>query len=61
MNEEAQKILNRITSKELNDLTPNDIIFLKARRSYLTKEQTGYFAPVLFPKKKAEVKETPAE
>jgi len=39
MNPEAQKKLNEILAKDLSSLTTNDIIFLKARRGYLTPEQ----------------------
>jgi hypothetical protein len=44
--------LSEITQKEIAALTEADIIFLKARRSYLTPEQLETYAPVLEPKKK---------
>ena len=52
MNEEAKKLLEQITKKELSSLPPSDIEFLKARRSYLTKSELEYFKPVIEPKTK---------
>lgn len=43
MNTEARKILERIVKKDIPSLTIGDIIFIKARRSYLTPEQTEKF------------------
>ena len=46
--------LNRIVAKQ--ELTKNDIIFLRARQSYLTKEQQKQFADVLEVEKKKKTK-----
>lgn len=47
MNESARVLLEEITGKEVIDLTANEISFLKARRDYLTKEQSEYYADAL--------------
>lgn len=47
MNEEARKILDSLTKKEIAELTPQDIAFMRARRSYMTKDQKNYYAEVL--------------
>lgn len=47
MNIEAQRHLNAIINKSLHELTPTDIIFLKARRSYLTSDQEERFITIL--------------
>lgn len=39
MDTESQRLFNEITSKDINDLTKDDIAFLKARRLYLTPAQ----------------------
>lgn len=39
MNREAREKLERITSKSPAEITKDDIAFLKARKSYLTREQ----------------------
>ena len=39
MNPEAQKKLNEILAKDISSLTSGDIIFLQARRDYLTDIQ----------------------
>lgn len=49
MNIEAQKQLNAIVTKDLHELTPSDISFLKARRVYLTEEQDEKYMSVLEP------------
>lgn len=49
MNIEAQKKLNSIVTKDLHELTPGDISFLKARRVYLTEEQDEKYISVLEP------------
>lgn len=49
MNPEAQKLLNAIVTKDLHELTPSDISFLKARRVYLTEEQDEKYISVLEP------------
>jgi hypothetical protein len=52
MEKEALEILKKITSKEVYELNSFEIAFLKARRSYLTKEEKEKFAEVLEDKKK---------
>ena len=47
MNNEAQKTLNNILSKEIYTLVPYEIAFLKARRDYLTGEQRERYAEVI--------------
>lgn len=47
MNKEAQIILDRIVALEINALTPDDILFLRARASYLTGDQIHKFESVL--------------
>jgi len=47
MNESAQKTLDRITQKELHALLPSDIVFLRARSSYLTEEQKEFYQSIL--------------
>lgn len=39
MNPEAKEKLERITSKSPTEITKDDISFLKARKSYLTRDQ----------------------
>ena len=52
MNEEARIKLAEITKKEIPALTEHDILFMRARRSYLTQSEKEYYKEVL------EVKET---
>lgn len=47
MDELSQLKFNEITKKEILALTASDIIFLKARRSYLTKAQEEFYSEVL--------------
>lgn len=47
MNKDAQIILNNILKKDLHELTPSDITFLKARQSYLSSTQLLRFSTVL--------------
>lgn len=47
MNPEAQEKLEIIRNKEINSLTPGDIVFLRARRSYLNQEELERFSAVL--------------
>jgi hypothetical protein len=47
MNPKAQKLFDKIVAKDLNTITPQDIVFLKARRDYLTDEQHMKFLDVL--------------
>lgn len=49
--------LDRITAKEIHDLTPADIAFLKARKWYLNDDQLSYFESVLEPPKQLTYKE----
>lgn len=49
MNEEAQKEFDRIVDLSVEELRPSDIIFLKARASYLTEYQREKFQSVLNP------------
>ena len=52
MNPGAQAILDKITSKEIEILTKDDIAFLRAIIDYLTPEKKEKFAKVLnIPKK----------
>lgn len=50
MDERSKERLQIILSKEPAILTKDDIGFLKARRSYLTEEQTQKYQNVLNPK-----------
>lgn len=52
LNPMDQKILNELTSKPASELFPHELAILKARRSYLTKEQEK----AIFGKKKEESK-----
>jgi hypothetical protein len=47
MDELSQKRLAEITAKSPADLTEDDAAFLRARRSYLSKEQCAVFAAAL--------------
>ena len=47
MNKEAQTVLATIVAKDIHELTESDIAFLKARRSYLSKDQKAKYAKVL--------------
>ena len=47
MNPEAKKVLKEILKKEIFELTDFDLDFLRARRSYLTKEQIKIYTEVL--------------
>ena len=60
MNPEAREELDRIVAIEPVALTEYEAGFLRARRDYLTKEQTEVYADVLKAKEvKAEKPETP--
>lgn len=50
-------VLAAITSKNVDSITPGDIEFLKARKSYLTQEQLEKFAFVFGTQKKYTYKE----
>lgn len=54
MNQEAQDILDRVVKKDIVELTPFDIAFLRARRMYLTAEDKEKFKDVLKGKNKKE-------
>jgi len=41
------EILKRITEKEVRELSPDEIVFLKARRDYLSDEEKKKFAEIL--------------
>ena len=47
MNPEAQEILNKILAKSPESLRPDEIAFLKARRSYLKTSQLEEYESVL--------------
>lgn len=47
MNPEAQEKLDGILKRNPESLTPDEVAFLIARRTYLTNEQLRIFAPVL--------------
>jgi len=55
MNPEARIELDRITSKEPEELTIMEIAFLNARRSYLRPEQRMIFKSVLKPTNQEEM------
>ena len=62
MNFEGKEELDRILEIEPNALTETDADFLRARRSYLTKEQSDVYADVLAEKPaKVEKAEKPAK
>lgn len=58
MNPEAQAVLDEILKKDPQNLTTDDIEFLRARSSYLKKSQLDEYDSVLNPKTKPPVKET---
>lgn len=45
MDELAKKTFDSIVSKDISALTQSDIIFLRARQSYLTEEQLKLYSP----------------
>lgn len=47
MNKEAQELLEKILSKPMNELTDNEIAFLKARQSYLKSYQLEDYKEIL--------------
>lgn len=51
MNKEAREILDRLVNRDPEALTTMQIAFLRARHTYLTKEEVKKFKNVLFPKK----------
>ena len=59
MNEEAKKTLKRLLETDVNDLKPWNIAFLKARASYLTKQQRKNYKALL--KKKVKLPKPPAD
>ena len=52
MTEEFLEVLKQITKKDIGSLTKTDIEFLRARKSYLSEEETEKFAEVLSEVKK---------
>lgn len=54
MNTEALELLNKILQKQLHDLTPEDISFLKARRDYLNPVQLSTYKDLIEVKAKQE-------
>lgn len=50
MNDEAKKYLAELLAKSPADITEPEMVFLKARRSYLTEEQLINFGLVESPK-----------
>lgn len=51
MDKESQENLQRILSLSEEELTREDIMFLRARRSYLTKTQVHDYSHLLFDKR----------
>lgn len=47
MDEKTQKMFDEIVAKDVSGLDGPEIVFLKARISYLTEEQLEKFASVL--------------
>lgn len=47
MNPEAQEIFDKIVKKDPKDLTYDEILFLHARRPYLTSDQMRIFGEVI--------------
>jgi hypothetical protein len=47
MNEEAQKIFDSIVKKNPQDLNKDEVIFIHARRPYLTDIQLNTFGEVI--------------
>lgn len=47
MNEEAQKIFDKLVTLSVSELTPEDRGFLKARRTYMNDEQKRIYATVI--------------
>ena len=47
MNPEAKLELERILGLDKNNLTQDDILFLRARRSYLNKSQTEEYSDII--------------
>lgn len=58
MNPEAQERLNKILAKTPEELNEQEILFLRARRSYLKKSQLEEYDSILNPKAKPAVKQT---
>ena len=46
MDEHTQKVFDAIIKKDVSALIPSDIVFLRARQSYLTEEQLALYAPL---------------
>ena len=56
MDEKSQELLNTILAKDPSTLNPNEISFLRARRSYLKKIQLEEYNSIL--ETKPPIKET---
>ena len=61
MDQRTQEVFNRILAKNPEELSTDDIVFLRARRSYLKKSQLEEYDEVLNPKTKPPTKETVKE
>jgi hypothetical protein len=48
MDESSQKVFDTIIAKDISALKEGDLIFLRARRDYLTPIQTEIYSPLLF-------------
>lgn len=47
MNQTARAKLDELLQREIPTLLPHEIAFLRARKSYLTKKQSAYFADII--------------
>jgi hypothetical protein len=56
MDTESKKNFDRIVNLEPEALSEGDVVFLKARRSYLTKDEEEKFKDLLDPKPEAKKK-----
>lgn len=51
MDARSQEILNKIVVKPVSELLSHEVVFLKARRSYLSPNETQKFESILVVKK----------
>lgn len=58
MNPEAQTVLDEILKKDPEELTEDEVRFLRARRSYLKKSQLEEYDSILNQKTKPQESET---
>jgi hypothetical protein len=56
MNKEFLEVLNEILAKEITAVTKSEIIFLRARRDYLTPEQLEKYKDLIEVKKEIKTK-----